>query len=356
MIAQSYPPDRSVAPDGRLPFAMLLVAAFLIGVPLPASSDTEPVVHNVTTKPVGDLVYHPRHSAPATTVSLNQSRISAEITARVAAIPVLVGDTVAHGDVLVELECADYTLAARRSEAALQGEAARLTLAEKQLGRARKLAKQKNMSVETLNQRETDLETARASLAAAEAALERAALDVSRCLVTAPFDGVILERIVGVGARADTGAHMVRMLDSATLEVSAQVPVQRVASLQVAGELWFEAEDGKYPLHLRTVTPAVDTLARSREVRLLFSGEAALPGTPGRLVWSVSAAHLPASLIVRRGGRLGIMVSNDSHARFVPIEGALEGRPVPVDLPPSTRITVDGRFGVQDGDMLVVTH
>jgi hypothetical protein len=50
------------------------------------------------------------------------------------------------------------------------------------------------------------------------------------------------------------------------------------------------------------------------------------------------------------------MVSNDSHARFLPVPGALEGRPVPVDLPSSTMIIVDGRFGVQDGDALVVTN
>lgn len=356
MTARLYLSDRVIASGGLLLCMTLLVSALAFSGPVMAAADTEAGPHHVITRPLEELVYQPRYSAPATAVSLNESLISAEITARVADIPVLVGDTVERGDVLVELDCADYLLEARRVEAALTGDSARLNLAKKQLERARKLAQQKNLSMETLNQRETDVETARASLAAAQASVERAALDVSRCRITAPFDGVILERMVGVGARAEMGANVVRMLDSASLEVSAQVPVQRVGSLQAATELWFEAEDKTFPLRLRAVTPAVDTLARNREVRLMFSDEPALPGTPGRLVWAEPIPHVPASLIVRRDNQLGLMVSNDSHARFLPVPGALEGRPVPVDLPSSTMIIVDGRFGVQDGDALVVTN
>lgn len=350
-----HPPDtvRAARNPCLLRRICLLIAVCLT--PAVAVSDTGDEAYNVTTSPLDEVVFYPKHSAPATTVSLNQSRISAEITARVDSIPVLVGDTVKRGETIVELGCADYTLEQRRAEAALGGEAARLDLAEKQLERARKLARQKNMSVETLNQRETDLETARSALAAARTSLERAALDVSRCRVGAPYDGVILERMVGVGARVDTGTPVIRMLDSTSLEVSAQVPVQRVASLEAASELRFESATRSFPLELRAVTPAVDTLARNREVRLLFTADRALPGTPGRLVWEVTTPHLPASMIVRRDGRLGIMVPNDSHAKFVEIPGALEGRPVPVELPPSTPVIVNGRFGVQDGDALVIS-
>ena len=54
--------------------------------------------------------------------------------------------------------------------------------------------------------------------------------------------------------------------------------------------------------------------------------------------------------MVRRGGQLGIFHVNDGVAHFHPLPGNLEGQPARVDLPADTRIVVEGRHRLADGD------
>lgn len=89
---------------------------------------------------------------------------------------------------------------------------------------------------------------------------------------------------------------------------------------------------------------------RSQEARLQFAGEAALPGAEGKLVWNSETGYLPPELVVRRDGKLGVFIVNGAHATFVPLPDAQEGRPVPVTLAADSRIIVEGRFSVQEGE------
>jgi len=308
---------------------------------------------SITTAPLGELLFHPEYSAPATTLSLNNSRISAETAGRIRQIPVKVGDQVAKDDLLVELECRDNRLRRRQAESILKGAEARLTLARRQRERTQSLRKDRNVSEELLNQREADVRTAAAERMNRIAALEKAQLDEARCQVRAPFSGIVMERLAGEGEWVNIGQPLVQLLDNQRLEVSAQVPVNRVDSLRNALAPRFES-DHRYPLRLRRILPVVETRGRYREARLEFSAAKALPGSAGRLVWSSSAAVLPADLIERRGDTLGVFLLRAGKARFHPLPDALEGQPARVDLPTESLLIIEGRQGLSDGDPVVV--
>ncbi len=316
------------------------------------ATDLEP--KHVVTQPLQELVIYPRRSAPATAVSLNDSEISAELTARIVSMPVRVGETVNRGQLLVSLNCEDYVLKLKQSVAVVDSALARLTLAKKQLRRVQSLIDKNNISREDLNLRQTELESARAELVSNQAERDRNALNVSRCTIRSPFDGIILERIASVGERADAGTPLIRLLDTSHLEVSAQVPVQHINTLISSSDTWFQSRDQHHSLALRIITPYVNTRSRNREVRLTFIDKAALPGTAGRLVWQDAEPHLPASLLLRRNGALGTFVANDRRAHFVPLAAALEGQPAKVSLPMESRIIVEGRYGLHEGDILVL--
>ena len=72
-------------------------------------------------------------------------------------------------------------------------------------------------------------------------------------------------------------------------------------------------------------------------------------GASGRIHWRSASAYLPADLLVRRDGRLGVFLVNDSHARFHPLPEALEGQPARSGLPDEARIIVQGRHSLRDG-------
>jgi RND family efflux transporter MFP subunit len=326
--------------------ARLLAAALALVAPL-AAAQKAPLP--ATAKPLAEVAVFPEREASAAAVSLNESRISAEVTARVLALPAEVGQVVAQGDVVARLDPRDYELALRRAEAELQSAQARLALAESQLRRARDLQEKSFISAEALNQRETELQVARSDLALGRAGLEQAQRNLAKTTIRAPYRAIVLARTGQEGELATPGTTLLTLLDADRIEVSAEIQVRDRASLEKAKQIAFLTQGGRYPLRLARISPAVKRDARTAEARLAFVAERAPPGASGRIVWRDDRPHVPAELVVRRGGRLGVFVAEDGKVRFVPLPDAQEGRAAAVDFAPPTRIVVDGRHGAEDG-------
>jgi multidrug efflux pump subunit AcrA (membrane-fusion protein) len=199
-----------------------------------------------------------------------------------------------------------------------------------------------------------DLETREAEQSARREAINQAEIDVGHCEIQAPFDAVVTERLVSIGTYVSPGTAVIGLLETAGQEVSAQMRETEVESLQEADQLVFEAAAGSFPVRLRTLLPALDTTARTREARLVFSADAAIPGTAGRLVWRGRRLVLPADYLVRRHTGLGIFVLRDGHAQFVSIPQAQEGQPASVDLPADTRLITEGRWRLTDGEAVTI--
>lgn len=306
----------------------------------------------VTVKPLSELAIYPQLEAPASVVSLNSSRLSAEIRAIVADIPVNVGDSVARGDLLARLDCTDYELNLRQAQAALDATRAQRRLAEYRLQRARALAKSSNVSEELLVQREVELTALKADIRSREALLVSAEKNVARCEVRAPFAGAVVERIGQIGELAAPGNPLIGLQDVTAIEVSAQIPGTQLASLERAAEIRFQEDGAGHPLRVRSVVPVRDPRARTQEVRLVFSQDSVPPGTAGRVVWRHNQAFVAPDLVVQRTGQLGLFVVEGGQAKFHPLPAAQEGRPAKVDLPLDTRVVVDGRINLSDGSAL----
>ncbi len=306
----------------------------------------------VSGKTYSEVAVYPLRDAPATAQSLNEARLSAEVSAAVTAIPVEVGQVVPKGTALVRLEPRDYQLAAERAAAALQSAQARLELAEGQLRRGQELKQRNFISQEALHQRETEVEVLRAEVALNRAQLETARRNLEKTTLRAPFRAVVRERLAHVGELAAPGTPLVALVDLSRVEVAAQIQVKDADSLRNARDIEFVALGERHPLRLSRVSPAINPDARNVEARLEFTGNAAAPGASGRIAWRDSQPHLPPELVVRREGRLGVFVLENGHARFVPLPEAQEGRPAPASLPPGARIAVDGRHLLKDGQPL----
>lgn len=330
-------------------FPLLLLVASLAATPVAAQPQGVPV----TTAAAASVHFFPERDAPAAAVARNESRLGAEIAARIAAIPVEVGQTVPRGAVVVQLDDADAKLAVAQAEAALNSARARLALAESQLARARDLQKQQFISPEALSQRETETAVVRAEVANAEAALRVAQRTLEKTVVRAPFAGVVMARPGQVGEIAQPGAPLVVLKDAAPPEVASPIPADLADGLGPKVAFEFAAPNARYPLRLLRISPAVQTATRTREARLAFVRDAPPAGTEGRLHWRDPRPHLPAELIVQRGRNgepvFGVFVVEGGRAKFVPIAQAQAGRPAPSPLPPTALVVVSGQSALQDG-------
>ena len=332
-------------------FARALLSGLLLVFPLVPDAQNTVAVKTARIKDVAIYLWK---SAPATVVSLNDTSVATQIKARIDEISVKVGEVVEPGSVLARLDCTDYRIAGQQVEAGIAALDARIRLAERRLERTRKLERRQTASEELLDQREADLAVLHAQRRGATSERENAKINISRCTVTSPYTAVITSRVAAVGEFADVGTRLLEIMDIEQLEISAQVPARDIESVEQAEEIYFEDTASRYGVILRTVTPAVNTQTRNREVRLLFSNEPALPGAAGKLIWGDRQPHVSAKLLVRRGNDFGIFINNTGKARFHVIPGAQQGRTTPVDLPPDTVVITEGHYRLENGQPIIL--
>ncbi len=133
--------------------------------------------------------------------------ITPEVSGRITSIsPELIpGGLIQKGQELVQIDSRDYEATVKQRESDLAS--AQLALKLEQ-GNQVVAVQEYEMLSEIVDDTEKDLvlrkpylTQARANLASAQAALEKAKLDVRRCRITAPFNAIIQEKFVDVGAR-----------------------------------------------------------------------------------------------------------------------------------------------------------
>lgn len=317
----------------------------------PAAPPATEVPPAYRTAPFSEVAIRVQREAPAQVRSINESRLAAEVAARIVAIPVQVGQRVGRGDVLVQLDDGDLRLALARAEAGLAQARARTELAGKQLLRARELRQQGFLSPDALQQRETELSLALADEKAAEVAVDTARRQVGKTELRAPFAGVVRERGGQVGEMAAPGTPLLTLVDAQQVEIAAQVQSRDAASLSGA-EVLFESAQGKFALTLLRVSPVVTPETRHIEARFAWRQGGLPPGTEGRITWFDGQHYVPARLIVRRGGSYGVFVADGGVARFRNLPGAEEGRPAPAGLAAEARVVTEGFAALQDGAAL----
>lgn len=329
-------------------------ALFLVLVLLASGAEAEPVP--VEIRPLSEVLVDLERSAPAEVRTLNESMLSAQVAAPIAAVHADVGQAVKAGDPLIELDAGDYALALRQAEAGLGSLQAQQAQADARLKRARELVQNQYLSDDELLARETDVMVIAAQIRSQQVAVDIARRNLGKCRITAPFDGVVRERFAQLGAYVTPGSPLLRLTESDRFELDAEIPDEVADSLARADAIRFVSRNESWPLRLLRVSPVVGTERRSRQARFAFDGAAPAIGRSGEVTWRVQKGLLPASLVVRRDGQLGVFLDREGTAAFTPLPGAEEGRPVPVDLPPTERIVVAGRERLQHGDSIVAAR
>lgn len=322
---------------------MPLFMLFVIGNSL-ASNTTA-----VTTQPIGQLTIFPKIEAPATAISLNDSIISAEINGIVEQLPFKVGETIKKGDILAHIACQEYELTAQQYNSLIEASKAKIKFTEWKLNRIKSLASDHNVSQEQLKELQSNLTSLSATLSSQEAQLNQAKLQIQRCDIRAPFEGVVVERLVDIGEMVTPGRQVMQLVDKSDLEVSAQLQADEIQKLQLAKTPVFVTKTAQYPVRLRSAVDVYNKPYRTQEVRCVFTQDKPLPGSVGRLVWHDSQPHLPAHLLSQNKGQFGIFVANNQKAEFLTIENAIEGRPIPLPLQLDSDIVIDGRYQLSDG-------
>ncbi|MEZ5478487.1 MAG: HlyD family efflux transporter periplasmic adaptor subunit [Thiolinea sp.] len=133
---------------------------------------------------------------------------------------------------------------------------------------------------------EAEIPALNAQIAAAAARLKTEQLQVSRCVLRAPFQGEIAERRVQIGQRIGIGEQAFRLVSINDKEVSAALSDAELEQVRKAKKLHFQTPDDRYAVDFRAAVGLVSGEARTREGRFRFRADNELPiGKTGRIVW-----------------------------------------------------------------------
>lgn len=152
------------------------------------------------------------------------------------------GGLLKKGEALVELDPTDYLLAIKQSENDLAKAQFNLKLEMGQQAIARRefelLGSELSAKERELVLRQPHLNAAKAALAAAEASLKLAHLNLQRTKPFAPFNAIITQRNANLGAwmpAFSTGTPLARLVGTDSFWINASLPVDKLSWIDIPG-------------------------------------------------------------------------------------------------------------------------
>lgn len=282
---------------------------------------------------IKDSINLPGSIEPWTRLSL-----AARVSGTVETVLVAEGDEVSRGTVLARIDPADYRIALDRAKAAY-------TQARASFDREKAIYDKGVIPTSQMEIRETSMITAKADMEAAE-------LQLSRCTITAPMEGVIQRLDVKEGLLLSVGDPVAEILKIDRVKAVIGIPESDITPVRklTSVDITVQALDN------RTLTgttyfiaPAPDTAARLYRMELALDNpdRSLLPGMFLRA--QMVKTRVPDAIAVPF---YSVISRNDEHYVFVENQGLAEKRPVSLGIMEQWRVQVTR--GLAPGDRLVV--
>jgi RND family efflux transporter MFP subunit len=204
-------------------------------------------------------------AAQGAVAAWQEATIGVEISGlRITNVLADVGSMVHRGQEIATLNQDSVLADLHKQEAAIAQETARLSEAKSNANRARTVRSSGALSEQQIQQYLIAEETAQANLAAAQAALERARIDLVRTHILAPDDGVISSRTAAVGSIMSSGTELFRMVRQSRLEWRAEVIAAQLVGIKVGQKAIILLPQGtEITGTVRMVAPTINTNTRT---------------------------------------------------------------------------------------------
>ncbi|WP_246071433.1 efflux RND transporter periplasmic adaptor subunit [Inhella inkyongensis] len=282
---------------------------------------------------------------------------------RLARVEAQVGDRVKKGQLLAQLGTATLEAELAAQRAALQEGEVAARDAQAQADRTKSLAGSDAVSPQQLDQAAAAAAAAQARVAALKAQARSAELRLAQAQVLAPDDGVIATREAVLGAVAQPGQELFRLIRQGRLEWRAEVPAPDLAALRAGQSVRITpAGGGALEGRVRVVAPKVDAQTRNGLVYVdLLNPGTARAGMFARGEFQLqtgSVTALPqAAVLLRNGFAYVFKVDKDQRARQHKVElGRRQGDAVEIKsgLQAGEAVVAQGLGFLADGDLIKV--
>jgi membrane fusion protein (multidrug efflux system) len=363
------PPAGSSRAQLKRPLLLRSTAALALALAL-GCSDGQAVVPEmklplVSAMPVTIEDLEDRVTAVGELVAPQHAEISAEVDGRVTELMLVEGQAVAAGDPLLELDPAKRRLELAAARAHVSEEAASVENVRRQVSRQRELQARNISSQSALDDSETALRLAQAKLAAAKADLGVESRALEEATVRAPFDGMVVRRMVSLGEYVQVGRSLVEIVSLNPIEVEFRVAEIDSSFVRLGQEVAVHVApypDRSFGAKVTVISPTIDPNTRTLRVKAVVDNAEGLlrPGLFARADLGLSVhegvAVVPSSAVLQRvdGSVVFVLDGADRATRRVVQLGSFqEGRvEVTNGLRAGDRVLVRGHADLLDGQQV----
>jgi len=229
---------------GLIVLGLIVIAASVAAYQFLGKTAAKPPEVTTVTVSKGDVV----QSVTATGVlqAPTSVDVSSQISGQIIEVLVDYNQPVKKNDVLARIDAATYESRLRQAEANLASATASSTLTRLNTERTRELRAKSLVSQQELDQAEALLSQSNAQLLTAKATVEDARVNLDRCTLYAPIDGIVLDRIAEVGkmvaASLNAPTLFTLVTDLSKMEISADVAEADIGSVAVDQEVTFTVD------------------------------------------------------------------------------------------------------------------
>lgn len=260
----------------------------------------------------------------------HEVNLAFRVGGKLATRTVEMGDTVAAGQILAQLDSTDLRQTQQGAEADLTALAAEVRLARLDAERTRTLKASGFVSQAALDSKETALRAVEERYSAAQSRANLARNQSSYAVLRADADGVIAQVLAEPGQVLVAGQPVVRLAHSGEKEVAISVPEGRIAEFAQGRTVqirFWAMPDKVFAGRVREIAPQADALTRTFAVRIGLTGAA--PGV--RLGMSAEVGldsgpgthiRLPATAVFQKGRQPAVWVLRDGKVALRPVEVA----------------------------------
>ena len=296
--------------------------------------------------------------------SLRSTTIQPQIDGQITRIEVKSGDRVATGEPLIQIDPRRQEAAVSSQEAERAAREAAVNFARQQQARASELYAAGAISKQELEQAETGLRTAEASLKALQAQVQQQQVQLRYYTISAPTAGIVGDIPVRVGMQVTTSTLLTTIDQNETLEVHVSVPVERSRELKKGLAMQIFSSDGQERFGVTTVdfiSPHVEDQTQSILVKgTLRNPDGRLRASQfvrARVVFkTLPGIVIPVVAVLRISGQFFAFVAEDAGGKLVAKQRAIKLGPIVGDnyvvndgLKPNERLVVSGVQKLADG-------
>lgn len=314
------------------------------------SKERPPV--NTVVYPLEPSLIRDRINLPGSVEAWTSLELLARVDGFVIEVMVQEGDEVQKGEILARIDDDDYQIAAKRAEAAY-------LLAKADFDR------EETVFAKGVTPR-AQLDAERTKMLTAKADLDEARLQLSRCLIKAPIDGIIRRLDAEEGLLLSVADPVAQILKIDKVKAIIGIPESDVPAVRLLEEIELNIkalEDRKVIGNKYFLSPSPQTAARlyTLELAVANHGHEILPGMFVRaniVKKKISdAITVPLYSVITRNEEKYVYVEKDGIAQKREVElGIMEGWMVQITsgLSVGDRVIIEGHRNIEDGQKIKV--